>query len=161
MKTLKAFTLLLAIVLSACTQQEKKVCDPSAEMAEIKLTLKKYIIANEARNISLISELWATDTAVLSIGTEEKDVLRGSEAVIEKFKEQFKWFEDTYISARDIDIYVHPACETDCCSEVLQYTYIQGEKAHEHSNLRFTGFLEKRDGKWVIMHTHLSSPEKR
>jgi ketosteroid isomerase-like protein len=119
------------------------------------------VIANEARNISLISELWANDSAVLSIGTDRNDVLRGFDAVLEKFKEQYRYFEDTYISATNIDIYVHPSCETAWFSEVLQYNYTQGEKAIEYSDLRFTGFLEKRDGAWVIIHTHLSAPADR
>ncbi|HAH56714.1 MAG TPA: hypothetical protein DCL86_01055, partial [Bacteroidales bacterium] len=27
-----------------------------------------------------------------------------------------------------------------------------------YSDLRFTGFVEKRDGKWQFVHTHLSAP---
>ncbi|MBW6490291.1 MAG: nuclear transport factor 2 family protein [Lentimicrobium sp.] len=160
MSKIKLISFLLLLIFAAC-KNEKPVCDPVAEEAAIKMALKKYIIANEARNISLISELWANDTAVLSIGTDRRDVLRGSDAVVAKFEEQYKWFEDTYISARDIDIYVHPACETAWFSEVLQYNFMQGEKAVEYPDLRFTGFLEKRDGNWVIMHTHLSAPADR
>jgi hypothetical protein len=161
MKKLNLFAILLILILSSCGRNEKPVCDVIEEKTAIKLALQKYIIANEARNISLISELWANDSAVLSIGTDRRDVLRGFDAVVAKFEEQYKWFEDTYISARDIDIYVHPSCETAWFSEVLQYNYTQGEKAIEYTDLRFTGFLEKREGKWVIMHTHLSAPADR
>ncbi len=161
MNKLKLIPILAMLLFSASCTDEKPVCDPVAEKAAIKLALQKYVIANEARNISLISELWANDSAVLSIGTDRNDVLRGFDAVIEKFKEQYRYFEDTYISATNIDIYVHPSCETAWFSEVLQYNYTQGEKAIEYTDLRFTGFLEKRNGVWVIMHTHLSAPADR
>lgn len=161
MSKIKLIAALVILLVSAACKNEKPVTDPTAEKAAIRMALQKYVIANEARNISLISELWAKDTAVLSIGTDRHDVLRGSDAVVAKFQEQYKWFEDTYISARDIDIYVHPSCETAWFSEVLQYNFTQGEKAVEYPDLRFTGFLEKRDGNWVIMHTHLSAPADR
>lgn len=161
MNKIKLIPILAMLLLSACCRDEKPVCDPIAEKAAIKLALQKYVIANEARNISLISELWANDSLVLSIGTDRHDVLRGFDAVLEKFKEQYRYFENTYISATNIDIYVHPSCETAWFSEVLQYNYTQGEKAIEYSDLRFTGFLEKRNGVWVIMHTHLSAPADR
>lgn len=158
MNKIKLIPVLAMLFLIACSGDKKPACDPISEKAAIKLALQKYIIANEARNISLISDLWANDSAVLSIGTDRKDVFRGYDAVIEKFKEQYRYFEDTYISATNIDIYVHPSCETAWFSEVLQYNYTQGEKARENANLRFTGFLEKRNGAWVILHTHLSAP---
>ncbi|MDY0101292.1 MAG: nuclear transport factor 2 family protein [Lentimicrobium sp.] len=159
MNKIKLISILaMLLMFSACCSDDKPVCDPVIEKAAIKLALQKYVIANEARNISLISELWANDSAVLSIGTDRHDVLRGAVAVLEKFKEQYRYFEDTYISATNIDIYVHPSCETAWFSEVLQYNYTQGEKAIEYSDLRFTGFMEKRNGAWVIMHTHLSEP---
>ena len=161
MNKIKLIPILAMFLLTACIGDKRPACDPITEKAAIKLALQKYVIANEARNISLISELWADDSAVLSIGTDRKEVLRGYDAVIEKFKEQYRYFEDTYISATNVDIYVHPSCETAWFSEVLQYNFTQGEKSMEYADLRFTGFLEKRDGAWVIIHTHLSSPADR
>lgn len=162
MNKIKLISILaLLFFLTACSGGKKPACDPITEKAAIKLALQKYIIANEARNISLIGDLWADDTAVLSIGTDRRDVLRGYDAVLEKFKEQYRYFEDTYISARNVDIYVHPSCETAWFSEVLQYNFTQGETAMEYANLRFTGFMEKRNGIWVIIHTHLSAPADR
>lgn len=161
MNKIKLIPILVMLLLIISCGDKKPVCDPISEKAAIKLALQKYVIANEARNISLISDLWANDSAVLSIGTDRKEVLRGFDAVIEKFKEQYRYFEDTYISATNIDIYVHPSCETAWFSEVLQYNFTQGDKAKEYSNLRFTGFMEKRNGAWVILHTHLSAPADR
>ncbi|MFH1120397.1 MAG: nuclear transport factor 2 family protein [Bacteroidota bacterium] len=155
-------TLLISVVLmltyTACKQEEKAICDPLAEKEAIKLVLQKYIIANEARNVTMIGEVWADDPLVFSLGTDRRDVFRGFDAVKQKFTEQFDRFENTFISAREQLIYVHPMCQTGWFSEVLQYNYTHGEKAVEYSDLRFTGFLEKRADKWVIVQTHLSAP---
>ncbi|HPG34362.1 MAG: nuclear transport factor 2 family protein [Lentimicrobiaceae bacterium] len=161
---MKKIALILVVImagLSACKQEQAPVCDVKAEKEAIKMMLQKYIIANEAHNLSLISELWANDSAVLSLGTDEHDVFKGFNAVEQKFAQQFERFEDTFISSRDIEIYVHPQCQTAWFSEFLQYNYTNGDKAIEYSNLRFTGFLEKRAGNWVMLQTHLSAPADR
>lgn len=161
MKRAILFTALAMFVFSACKREEKMICDPQAEKEAIRLMLQKYINANEAQNIAMIGEVWANDSVVLSLGTERHDVFKGFESVEKKFQEQFEKFENTYISARDIEIYVHPMCQTGWFSEILQYNYTQGDKALEYPDLRFTGFLEKRAGKWVILQTHLSAPADR
>ncbi|KAF5054492.1 SnoaL-like domain protein [anaerobic digester metagenome] len=158
MKKFRIIPVILLLLASACCRNEQPVCDVAAEKDAIKLALQKYVIANEAKNISMIEELWANDSAVLSLGTDRRDVIRGFEAVKQTFASQFERFEDTFIAARDLDIYVHPSCESGWFSEILQYNYTIGDKSYEYSDLRFSGFLEKRDGKWVIIHTHLSAP---
>jgi hypothetical protein len=158
MNKFKLISFLFILMISGCKQDKLPVCDKAAEKEAIKLLLQKYIIANEARNISMIGEVWANDTAVYSLGTDRHDIFRGYESVQKKFTEQFERFENTFISSRDQKIYVHPDCKTGWFSEILQYNYTQGDRAIEYSDLRFTGFLEKRDGKWVILQTHLSAP---
>lgn len=158
MKKIYLISIMLLLSFIACKNDEKVVCDPLTEKVAIKLVLQKYIIANEARNISMISEVWANDTAVLSLGTDRHDIFKGFEAVKQKFTEQFERFENTFISSREQQIYVHPLCQTGWFSEVLQYNYTHGTRAIEYGDLRFTGFLEKRAGKWVILQTHLSAP---
>lgn len=152
--------LLLAVLLIglSCSNESNLRFKKAAEKEAIKLVLKKYIIANEAHNLSMIEELWARDSAVLSLGTDRHDVLNGFDAVRAKFEDQFNKFENTYISSRDQEIYVNPSCNSAWFSEVLQYNYTHGDKAIEYPDLRFTGYLEKRDGKWVFLQTHLSAP---
>ncbi len=158
MKKFYLFPVLVLLLLSACCGEKKPVPDIAAEKSAIKLVLQKYVIANEAQNISIIEDLWANDSSVFSLGTEKRDILHGFEAVKKAFESQFNKFEDTFISATDQIIYVHPSCESAWFSEVLQYNFTMGDKSFENSNLRFTGFLEKRDRNWVIVHTHLSAP---
>jgi len=159
MKKIRIPALIVLLLMTAgCNQNRKAACDPNAEKEAIELLLQKYVIANEARNLAMIGEIYANDSSVLSIGTDRHDVFRGFEALSLKFADQFERFENTFISSRDQVIYVHPDCNTAWFSEVLQYNYTQNDKAKEHSDLRFTGFLEKREEKWVIVQTHLSSP---
>ncbi|HOI87333.1 MAG TPA: nuclear transport factor 2 family protein [Lentimicrobium sp.] len=159
MKRLAWYAALLLLFASACNSNPAvKAPDPSAEKEAIKLALQKYVIANETQNIAMIADLWANDSTVFSIGTDRRDVLEGFEAVKSTFSGQFERFEDTFIAARDLRIYVHPSCEAAWFSQVLQYNFTIGDTGYEYPDLRFTGFLEKRDGKWVILQTHLSKP---
>lgn len=162
MKRFMTYFLLLMLVFTACTnvdkETENKPPDPAAEKAAIKLLLEKYIIANETGNISIIEDIWANDSSVYTIGTDRNEELRGYEAVKEKFVNQFNIFENTYISSRDQVIYISPGCNAAWFSEVLQYNFTIEDTPREYSDLRFTGFAEKRDGKWKLVHTHLSAP---
>jgi len=158
MKNISYCLLACIFLTAACCRNQKPVCNVETEKETIKLTLQKYIIANEAHNLAMIDELWANDTAVLSIGTDRHEIFAGTRAVKDKFALQFERFEDTFISAREQVIYVHPGCESAWFSEVLQYNYLKAGKAHEYPDLRFTGFMEKRAGKWVFIQTHLSAP---
>lgn len=161
MNKLKLISTMVLLLVFSCKQDKEAVCDIKAEKQVIKLMLQKYIIANEAGNLAMIDEIWANDSSVYSIGTDRHDVFVGFDALRNKFSEQFQRFENTLISSRDLVIYVHPRCETAWFSEVLQYNYTQGPKAKEYPDLRFTGFLEKRAGKWVIIQTHLSAPDDK
>ncbi len=162
MNKLKLIPVMVIMVLSfSCKQEKQKICDTVAEKQAIKLLLQKYIIANEAGNLAMIDEIWVNDSSVYTIGTDRHDVFLGFDALRQKFSEQFERFENTLISSRDQVIYVHSGCETAWFSEVLQYNYTQGIKAKEYSDLRFTGFLEKRAGKWMILQTHLSAPDDK
>jgi hypothetical protein len=161
MEKLKLITIMIMLLIVSCKQEKVVVCDVESEKQAIKLMLQKYIIANEAGNLAMIDEIWANDSLVYSIGTDRHDVFVGFDALRKKFSEQFERFENTFISSRDQVIYVHPQCETAWFSEVLQYNYTQGPKAKEYPDLRFTGFLEKRDGKWAIIQTHLSAPDDK
>lgn len=154
---------LLILAFTACNSNSNRNTPPQqpnpvAEKAAIKLLLQKYIIANETGNIGIIEEIWANDSSVYTIGTDRNEELIGYEAIKSKFVNQFNMFENTYISARDQVIYLSPGCNSAWFSTVLQYNFTVEDTPREYSDLRFTGFVEKRDGKWQFVHTHLSAP---
>lgn len=151
------FTFLGLIILSSCTQQVNRV-DPIKEKEAIKLVLEKYVIANESQDIMKIEEIWAPSEEIVSFGTEKGEKLIGISKIKEAVQAQFATFKNTYISKHDQLIDVSEDGKTAWFSEIINYNFILNDSAHTYEGLCYTGVLNKIDGKWRLVMTHMSIP---
>jgi hypothetical protein len=137
---------------------EKVAFDPIKEKEKIALVLEKYVIANEEQNLNLIKEVWAMNPEIVVIGTNSDETVIGWEAIKNALSRQFKSIEDTYISVRDQRIGINETGNTAWFSEFVNYNYIYKGKPVKYEGLRFTGVLEKINGDWLIVQSHMSIP---
>ena len=147
----------LAFVAVSCNKPEKKI-DLATEKSEIENTLDKYIMANEKEDFALIESIWAPEDDIVLYGTDSDERLVGWSSIKEVIKKQFSLIENTYISASDQMIKVSDCGNTAWFAERLNYNFIYNGAAHSYDNIRFTGVMEKQDGRWVIVQAHLSLP---
>ena len=154
------FIILIGIFTSGCSKvnQDKVTFDPAKEKEKVALVLEKYVIANEEQNLNLIKEVWATNPDIVVIGTNSNETLIGWEAIKNTLKRQFETIEDTYISVRDQRIEINDTGNTSWFSEIVNYNYIYQGKPVKYEGLRFTGVLEKINGDWFIVQSHMSIP---
>ncbi|MCB2221063.1 MAG: nuclear transport factor 2 family protein [Bacteroidetes bacterium] len=156
--------ILLAIVffalISGCNQQSTKLnnVDLNAERENVALVLEKYVIANEKEDIDLVHEIWAASPDIVVFGTNSDEKIVGWEAIKEALERQYSAFEDTYISVRDQVIHIDPTGNFAWFSEMMNYNYIYQGEAKQFEGLRFTGVLQKIDGVWYIVQSHISIP---
>ncbi|MBC8489373.1 MAG: nuclear transport factor 2 family protein [Bacteroidetes bacterium] len=153
--------ILLSVIVVSCNnldKQSKASFDPEQEMENIALVLEKYVIANERQEIELVKEIWAPDTDIVVIGTNSDEKLIGWDQIKDALQRQFNTFEETYISVRDQVIEINETGNTAWFSEILNYNYIYQDEARQYEGLRFTGVLEKRNGDWYIVQSHMSIP---
>lgn len=149
--------LFAAIIIISCNKTEKKV-DSATEIAEIENTLEKYIMANEKEDFVLIESIWAPQDDIVLYGTDSDERLVGWGNIKEVIKKQFSLIENTYISSSDQIIKVSDCGNTAWFAERLNYNFIYKGTAHSYDNIRFTGVMEKMDGRWVLVQAHLSLP---
>jgi len=151
---------ILVIFLISCKNDTgvKSSVDPKIESEKVALVLEKYIIANETQNLDLIKQVWATQDDIVVFGTDYDESMVGWEKIESAIKKQFEAVEDTYISFRDQMISINETGNTAWFSEILNYNYIYQGKAIQYEGLRFTGVLEKINGEWLIVQSHLSIP---
>ena len=71
---------------------------------------------------------------------------------------QFNLFEDTYISVHSQVIQINEGGNTAWFSEIVNYNYIYQGEAKQFEGSRFTGVLEKFNGDWFIVQSHMSIP---
>lgn len=157
----KLFILIIIglISLSSCNMgyQDKNV-DLELEKESVALVLEKYVIANEKQDIDLVHEVWAEEPDIVVLGTNSDEKIIGWEQIKNTLQRQFDSFDDTYISVRDQVININETGNTAWFSEIMNYNYIYQGEARQFEGIRFTGVLNKKDGEWFIVQSHISIP---
>lgn len=152
--------ILVGLILIACqpVKNNKEVIDLEKEKDKVALVLEKYVLANEKQDIDLVREIWASSPDIVVIGTNSDEKIIGWEAIKGVLQRQFDSFEDTYISVHDQVIEMNETGNTAWFSEILNYNYIYQGDAVQYEGLRFTGVLERSNGEWFIVQSHMSIP---
>ncbi len=148
----------LIIMMASCTYNKPEPVDLKAEVLQIKSVLEQYVLANENQDFGLIEKIWAADQNIIMIGTDSDERLVGWEMIKKAITNQFKEFQDTYITVSDQIIRVNQTGNTASFSELLAYNFIYKEEAKSFTGMRFTGVLEKIEGNWLLVQGHLSIP---
>ncbi|MCF8347453.1 MAG: nuclear transport factor 2 family protein [Bacteroidales bacterium] len=147
----------LALVFSSCQDCEQQTSLKDDQLA-IENLLEQYIIANERQDFDLIQDIWAPDSDIILYGTDSEDQLMGWINIKKAVKNQFSQISETYISVSDQFIKINCSGNTGWFAERLNYNFIYKGEAHTYSGLRFTGVVEKIEGKWMLVQAHLSLP---
>jgi len=132
--------------------------DLNKEMNKVEMVLERYVIASEKQDLDLIRDIWAPDTNIMVIGTEGTERLIGWSEIQDAFRRQFSTIEQPYLSVHDQVVGINSTGTTAWFSEVLNYSFIRGNKSYNLEGVRFTGVLERRDSTWLIVQSHLSLP---
>ncbi len=159
MKT-RVLIIAMSVLLISCTKETKikESFDLQKEKEKVALVLEKYVIANEDQNLNLVKEVWASKPDIVVFGTNSDETIIGWEAIKNTLKRQFETINDTYISVRDQRIEINETGNTAWFSEFVNYNYIYQDKPVKYEGLRFTGVLEKINGEWLIVQSHMSIP---
>ena len=158
MKNLMFIVAALIMITSCEMNQKKQTIDLKAEVEMVELVLEKYVIANEKQDIEMVHEIWAPEPDIVVFGTNSNERLMGWDQIRQALEHQFNSFEDTYISVHDQVININETGNTAWFSEVLNYNYIYQGEAIQYEGLRFTGVLQKKNGDWFIVQSHMSIP---
>ncbi|MCF8366179.1 MAG: nuclear transport factor 2 family protein [Bacteroidales bacterium] len=147
-------------MLLGCSQVKKEKTDIQQEKDAIKLVLEKYAIANETQDMDMIEEIWCPSESIVSFGTLSGEKMVGWAQIRNAVEAQFSRFSNTFISYRDQIIEVNSSGNTAWFSEIINYNFIMDGEAHSYEGLRYSGVLVKKDGKWLLVQTHMSVPER-
>ena len=161
MKKLKfLFVPLILAGLVACQPQEEKCpeVDLKKELSEIRSVIAQYELARESEDFSTVEQTWAGDEDIVLFGTEGDEQLVGITAIKKAMSKQFDEFENTLINISDQKIKLSKDGNVAWFSEVLDYNFIYQGENMSFEGVRFTGVMEKRDGKWKLVQGHLSVP---
>jgi len=144
------------LAINGCTKR----VDIEAEKARIQLVFDQWAQAMRTEDIESISNIYCHDD----------DIVTFSKGSIycdgwEQWKELLQsWFDsiDNYdISISRQVIKVHASGKVAWISFYFDEHFVARDVSFNIKGGRFTGILEKRSGKWVIVHSHTSIPRAK
>ncbi len=157
MKSFIKSLILIAIVLHSCQlKKDDPITQNLVEKASIEKTIRNSIEWAQTKDTSILYGIIAKDSNYLEVDPEER-VVRG----ISNFKRAEKIWLDPRFKAVKCEIW-------DLCINMSQdgtvaWYYCMLNDINEWDgkpanweNTRWTGVLEKRNGKWVIVQMHFS-----
>lgn len=155
----------LFLVLSCNNEKEHDndqdvVIDLAQEKSEVSLVLDNLAAATESGNFEMIEKIWLPSEDALLIGTDSGENLDGWEEISKAIRKQFGTFEETLISITDQRIWIHKDASVAWFFEELNYNFVYEEKAMTFEGIRFTGIMQKVDGKWRLVQQHMSIPSE-
>jgi ketosteroid isomerase-like protein len=161
MKKLKiVLSIFILLGIIACQPQGEKCpeVDLDKELSDIRSALEQYELARESEDFSTVEQIWASEADIVLFGTEGDEQLVGIEMIKKAMSRQFDEVENTLINISEQKIGINKAGTTAWFSEVLDYNFIYMGEDMSFEGIRFTGVLEKKDGKWKLVQGHLSVP---
>jgi ketosteroid isomerase-like protein len=168
MKKLMGFVLILSsfFLIISCDndegrehgQEQELAVDLAKEKSEVSLLLDNLAAATESGNFERIKEIWLPSKDALLIGTDSGEKLEGWEEISAAIKKQFGTFQETLISITDQSIWINEDASVAWFFEEVNYNFVFEEKAMTFEGIRFTGIMQKVDGKWRLVQQHMSIP---
>lgn len=155
--TIKCIFTAMAMSLISCINLDKElVIEQKSEMAIISNTIHSAISWAKNKDFSVSNRIIANDSDYLEVDPDNR-IVRG----FKEFKKNEEFFADTNFKAiryeiRDMKISISQ-------SGTVAWYYCVLDDINEWKgqpacwmNTRWTGVLEKRDGKWIIVQMHFS-----
>ncbi len=131
----------------------------SPEIAPVKAILDKLLIAQEKGNLEEFSSCFAQDENTLNIGTNIDEIWYGWNDFYEWMTQSIQSQPDYTIAAKDTRIQLSQCKEVAWYSQLLDTCFETKGETFRPEGFRHTGVLEKRDGKWLIVQSHISVPD--
>ncbi|HMK35827.1 MAG TPA: nuclear transport factor 2 family protein [Desulfomonilaceae bacterium] len=153
MKT-KGFVGLLVILLVAFATQGAIAADPAVER-EVKAVLDAYASAFGKKDVSAIMALIAPDQNVVFIDSEVELPFSGMEKIKESYTRDFSRMESGSLTYSNTSV----GSKGDVAWFATGITAtVVVDKESMSVPAQWSGVLEKRGGKWLIVQSHFSFP---
>lgn len=132
--------------------------DVTARQAEATAAVNRLTETMEANDAEAFGEEIARDPEMVSFGTDRTERWVGYDTLMDSVRAQLSAFQTTGIDVHDQVVRVHPSGEVAYFSEVIDWTIRAGDQEMALHDVRLTGVLERRDGRWLTTQFHFSKP---
>lgn len=127
--------------------------------SQVATTIKQFFRAMDTQDLELMKELLPKESDIVHIGTDKDEIWKGWDILMEATRKQFENLDFYKANIHDLTINISKSGDTAWYFHLLDAEIKSGGNKTTWNNARFTGVLEKRDGRWKLMQTHVSLPE--
>lgn len=131
----------------------------SGVRTKVKEAINTFFEAMDRQDMELLEDALARDEQVVHIGTDAGERWNGWKALKKDTYRQFKDMTSFKVEVRNQRIQVGPGGDTAWFAQDqdMRIGKSNGEVIRLY-DARFTGVMEKRDGYWKMVQSHLSVP---
>lgn len=147
------FIIITALYATNCSAQ---TIDINAEKAKVKLVVDEFYKTFETKDIKLLSGIVAHDSDMVNYGINANLIFVGWNALRDSLTKMLAVMEKTKMNIKNQVINVEPAGNVAWFSEMCDMDFEYAGHPMQINGQRYTGVLEKRNGKWVIVQFHNS-----
>ena len=155
MKTFMIFAGLLLLTFCSCAPK----VDIQAEKAAVRAIVDSVVTACETNNPEILARVFSHDPENVFFGTDTAERWIGYESFIDAQKRGFVSIErGSQITLRDAVVGISKDRDAAWVSYLMDWKGKSQGQPFEFYGLRGTAVLEKQNGKWNIVHVHVSVP---
>jgi uncharacterized protein (TIGR02246 family) len=151
MRRLAFVALGLALIVAAGCQQR---LDVKADTTAVTAVLTSYITSIEKEDMELYSKVMAHDDGMVNYGTDGAPIV-GWGSLEKLIEGQNAALSQTKITAAEVSVRISPSGNWAWATSLWDFRAVVGSKSLALP-VRCTWILEKRDGRWLIVHFHKS-----
>jgi uncharacterized protein (TIGR02246 family) len=130
----------------------------TGQVAAVRAVLDTVVKAWETGDAALFASAMAHDGDMVAFGTDAAERFVGWDVLKASADKQFATYTGTKVAVKHRDIKVGAGGNAAWAAEVLDLSTRSGSEPVTVPGMRVTTVLEKRGGRWLIVHFHYSVP---
>lgn len=128
------------------------------EEVNVKAVIEGFFEAMDDQDMDQMERLIAHDTEMVHFGTDAGERWVGWKSLKSSTEDMFETLQSYTVSIRDQGICLGPSEQVAWFSLVMDSVVETRDEEVHAEDERLTGVLEKRNGRWVFVQSHLSVP---
>jgi len=146
------FILLFLSVIFSCSKKGNVV----SQKSDVTEVITKLFTSCELEDMELLSSIVAHDEDFVCFGTSLTEYHVGWETWKTSLLKQWAAIDETKIISADLAVFISETGEVAWFSDISNWKFKINDNSMKLNNVRITGVLEKRKGRWKIVQVHAS-----
>ncbi len=127
----------------------------------VRSVIESFFTAMDEQDLETISQITAHDAKMVNIGTDTDEYWVGWEVMKNDTIAMFKSMKSYNVSRREEIINISESGTVAWFSFIMDSEVETTDDHYTTENARFSGVMEKRNGQWVFVQSHLSIPQSQ